>query len=37
VLYQLSYTPVRTCVAADPRRFKHRQRPDCKGEAVNRA
>jgi hypothetical protein len=22
-------------VAADPRRFKHRQRPDCKGEAVN--
>jgi hypothetical protein len=24
-------------VAADPRRFKHRQRPDCKAEAVNRA
>src|SRR5882757_2530807 len=33
VLYQLSYTPVRPCVAADLRRFKHRPRPDCKGEA----
>src|SRR5205823_5149865 len=24
-----------TCVAADPRRFKHGRWPDCKGEAVN--
>src|SRR4030081_3870352 len=31
VLYQLSYTPVGS---ADPRRFKHRPHPDCKGEAV---
>src|SRR5882724_7854156 len=29
VLYQLSYTPTGTCVTAVPRRFKHRQRPDC--------
>ena len=35
VLYQLSYTPTEPCVAADPGRFKHRRRPDCKGEAVN--
>ena len=35
MLYQLSYTPTEPCVAADPRRFKHRKRPDCKGEAVN--
>jgi hypothetical protein len=31
VLYQLSYTPVGS---ADPRRFKHRPHPDCKGEAI---
>ena len=36
MLYQLSYTPTEPCVAADPRRFKHKQWPDCKGEAVNR-
>src|SRR5882724_431359 len=35
VLYQLSYTPTGTCVTAVPRRFKHRQRPDCKGEAAS--
>jgi len=29
----LSYTPVRTCVAADPGRFKHRGSPKSKGEA----
>jgi hypothetical protein len=33
VLYQLSYTPVRTSVAADPRRFKHRAALESKGEA----
>jgi hypothetical protein len=33
VLYQLSYTPKDPRVAADPGRFKHRQCPDCKGEA----
>src|SRR5213082_1422831 len=38
VLYQLSYTPTEDqTFAADPRRFKHRQRPDCKAEAANRA
>src|SRR6202051_4808944 len=33
VLYQLSYTPTRPCVTAVPRRFKHREWPDCKGAA----
>jgi len=33
----LSYTPVWACVAADPRRFKHRPRPDGKGEAFRHA
>jgi hypothetical protein len=34
VLYQLSYTPNGSCVAADPRRFKHRQSLKGKSEAA---
>jgi hypothetical protein len=34
VLYQLSYTPVRTeTLPSDPGRFKHNAGADCKGEA----
>ena len=36
VLYQLSYTPRGSNVAADPGCFKHRERPHCKGEALDR-
>jgi CubicO group peptidase (beta-lactamase class C family) len=35
VLYQLSYTPVGTCVAAVPRCFKHSAGANCKGEAAD--
>ena len=35
VLYQLSYTPVGTKRRRRLGRFKHKRRPDCKGEAVN--
>lgn len=34
VLYQLSYTPTESGVAARPRRLKHREHPDCKSEAT---
>jgi hypothetical protein len=34
VLYQLSYTPRGTCVAADPGRFKHGAGLKSKGEAA---
>jgi len=31
----LSYTPTGSNVTADPGRFKHREWPQCKGEAID--